>query len=396
MKIILLGTLISDDTRDEFMKMGVSPQPANIAQKYILDGLNILQNAEEVYVIGSPRIEGFPECKIKRVKKEEFYIDGFPVKTAGYCNIVGLNYFSRKRSLIKECRKVAESVKDDDILVLCYSLNNTFLAGAKEIKRIHPKAKTAVIVADLPAFMSDRKGIISMAKKLDMKRLDKTRKKTVDKYVLYSKYMAEYLELPDEQWTVAEGFVNTDLFSPKEKKEKKDTGFICVYAGDLSRLYGIDKLIKAFRGIDGHIRLHLYGNPNDIAHYELNENVVFMGMKTPDELRKIYADADLLINPRPSALQLSKYSFPSKTFEYMASGTPVLMCRLPGIPDEYFEHCYCIEDETENGIREQVLKVSAMPSDELVEKGVQARMFITEEKGLLRQVNKMLMFCLDK
>ena len=58
-----------------------------------------------------------------------------------------------------------------------------------------------------------------------------------------------------------------------------------------------------------------------------------MGCVTNDEIVRLQCEATLLVNPRPSDKEFCKYSFPSKTIEYMASGTPVLMTKLPGVPD---------------------------------------------------------------
>ena len=34
----------------------------------------------------------------------------------------------------------------------------------------------------------------------------------------------------------------------------------------------------------------------------------------------------------------------------MACGTPLLTTKLPGIPDEYYEYCYTLDDETVDGV----------------------------------------------
>ena len=53
--------------------------------------------------------------------------------------------------------------------------------------------------------------------------------------------------------------------------------------------------------------------------------------------------ATLLVNPRPTGEEYTKYSFPSKNMEYMASGTPVLTTCLPGMPAEYNEYVYLLK-----------------------------------------------------
>jgi len=52
-----------------------------------------------------------------------------------------------------------------------------------------------------------------------------------------------------------------------------------------------------------------------------------------------------------------RYSFPSKLIEYMASATPVLTTRLPGIPPEYEPYVYWIEDDSVEGIEHSLRAV---------------------------------------
>ena len=50
------------------------------------------------------------------------------------------------------------------------------------------------------------------------------------------------------------------------------------------------------------------------------------------------------VNPRPGAADFTRYSFPSKTLEYLDAGKPVLAYRNDGIPPEYDEHLLYISD----------------------------------------------------
>ena len=57
--------------------------------------------------------------------------------------------------------------------------------------------------------------------------------------------------------------------------------------------------------------------------------------------------ATLLVNPRKGHEEYTKYSFPSKTMEYMASGTPTIMYKLPGLPIEYEEYLVLLPDNSQ-------------------------------------------------
>ena len=101
-------------------------------------------------------------------------------------------------------------------------------------------------------------------------------------------------------------------------------------------------------------------------------------------------EATLLINPRPTGEAYVKYSFPSKTMEYMASGTPVLTTVLPGMPKEYHPYVYLLEDETAEGIAEQLKQILANSDETLFRKGAEARRFVLEQKNNVIQAQKIL------
>ena len=98
--------------------------------------------------------------------------------------------------------------------------------------------------------------------------------------------------------------------------------------------------------------------------------------------------ATVLINPRSSKGEYTKYSFPSKTMEYLASGTPTIMCHLPAIPQEYDEYLYYITDESAEGIKSKLIEVCEKPQQELEEFGQKAAEFIKTQKNAFVQAQK--------
>ena len=92
------------------------------------------------------------------------------------------------------------------------------------------------------------------------------------------------------------------------------------------------------------IELWLFGSGDmekDITDYcKSDQRIKYFGMVPREKVVKFEKKAKLLVNPRPTNNEFTKYSFPSKTIEYMASGTPLLTTRLPGIPSEYFDHVF--------------------------------------------------------
>ena len=118
----------------------------------------------------------------------------------------------------------------------------------------------------------------------------------------------------------------------------------------------------------------------------------YLGQLRRDEVLKLQKGATLLVNPRTPEGEYTKYSFPSKTMEYMASGVPVLMYRLPGIPEEYFKHCYVVEELGENALTKALERVLSKSTEELTEVGLSARSFILKHKNPIAQMGKVVDF----
>ena len=92
-------------------------------------------------------------------------------------------------------------------------------------------------------------------------------------------------------------------------------------------------------------------------------------------------DADFLVNPRTSNGTFTKYSFPSKTIEYFVSGTPAIIHKLPGIPEDYYEHCITFPSSKDEDIIETFNKVLTLDPYELYHIGIDAKRFIEGEKN---------------
>ena len=101
-------------------------------------------------------------------------------------------------------------------------------------------------------------------------------------------------------------------------------------------------------------------------------------------------EATLLVNPRPTDAEFVKYSFPSKTMEYMASGTPVLTTDLPGMPREYLPYVNLIRKETPEGVADALREVLSRSDEELMQQGLQARRFVLETRNNVVQAEKIL------
>ena len=84
----------------------------------------------------------------------------------------------------------------------------------------------------------------------------------------------------------------------------------------------------------------------------------------------LHKRATALINPRKPNSKITRFSFPSKNMEYLSSGTPMIGYKLDGIPSEYYDYFYTIDDSSEKSLRNTIVKRSLFASRSIRRKGV--------------------------
>ena len=140
--------------------------------------------------------------------------------------------------------------------------------------------------------------------------------------------------------------------------------------------------------------LHIYGEGD--FRKELEElakeysSVKYMGIAPNNVIVENELKATLLVNPRPTDADYTKYSFPSKNMEYMASGTPILTTRLPGMPKDYYDYIYTIDGNSKEDITAALQKVLANSQAELLCMGKKAKAFVLENKNNVAQSARIL------
>lgn len=214
-------------------------------------------------------------------------------------------------------------------------------------------------------------------------------------YVLLTQAMNERLNPEGKPCVILEGHADIAMGRRPNLPENKTKPRVCLYAGGVSRQYGLENLVEGFRMADiPNAQLHIYGPGDYVEDLKRiaaeDPRVVYGGMLMNREIVEKELEATLLVNPRPTHEEFVKYSFPSKTMEYMASGTPVLTTVLPGMPREYHPYVYLIEEETAEGIARSLRQVLSQPKEALHEKGMAARNFILTEKNNVVQAKKIL------
>lgn len=272
-----------------------------------------------------------------------------------------------------------------DTAVIVDGLNRVTALSAMLAAKLRGRECVA-IVTDLPDMLSGSRF---------SKRLANFVIRHCTSYVFLTQAMNDYLNPAGKPYVILEGHSDITMAEKIPSMERKAKPRICFYAGGVSKQYGLENLVQGFQKANiSDAQLHIYG-PGDYVD-ELKEiarddqRVVYGGMLLNSEIVDKEMEATLLVNPRPTQEAFVRYSFPSKTMEYMASGTPVLTTVLPGMPKEYYPYVYFIQDETPEGIAQALTNVMTCSDEELFHKGMEGRNFVLSQKNNVAQSEKII------
>lgn len=383
---------------------------ANVFQWNIVNGI-LANEIANVEIINSVYIGSFPK-KNKRliIPSYEFNVQkGIVGKNIGFLNVPIVKEFVRFFSMKSALKKWALNGRKNKIAI-AYAATYPMTKALSYLKTVNHDIITCLVVPDLPIFMNlsqSKTGVLHRIKdKIVQAEMIKA-----DSYVLLTEQMKNMIEGSEKKpvsivegmssaigretkkYIVQEGHVDEEVKYKQSNVISKWQGKHCLYAGGLHKRYGIEKMVKAFQmaAIDNAI-LHIYGDGDYAEELKKmdDKSIIYHGITTNEEVVIAEEQATLLINPRPTTEEFTKYSFPSKNMEYMASGTPVLTTNLPGMPQEYQEYVYLFDDETVEGMARKIREVLSFSPESLRRKGLDAQRFVLENKNNVVQAKKIL------
>ena len=399
MKILLLGSLVSQEAMEQLNNAGkvkASVAPVNY-ETMLAKGLQ--ENGVQVEALSVPAVAAWPGNRWWRMgARREQLPGGIAVRWVPFINVQMLKQWTVQCNTYRALKKWLKENRDvQDKAVLMYSIYPPYSAPAVRLCRRYGCHLSAVIT-DLPEYMyswknqSGLKGMYTKHLSNRMLRLQGA----CDSYVLFTEKMATRMGVADKPYIVSEGFGDVGLYDAVPRAEKRTTKTI-VYAGNLSRLYGIRALVDGFMQLEGDYALHLYGAGGDAEYIEEkakeDTRIRYFGRVSRTEILQALMQAHLVVINKPTADDYSNYSFSSKMLECMASGTPVLTTRVGGMPPEYYNYVYFIEDETPDCIAAAIKNTLDRTEQELADFGAQARTFVEREKNyryMTEQVRRFL------
>ena len=380
-----------------YSRVGIQNAP-NVFQWAVVDGL--IKNEAEFEVVSCPFLPSYPlSYKQCFTPSSDIIHNGKKIgKMLSYCDLVGFKTISIKWAIYRYIKNWAEreSKHGERLVLLSYTPYPPFLPSIKQIKKKY-NLVVATIVTDLVDNIFDFKANRTLLKRFQSLLLVRNTKSLypdIDKFILLSKHMEEKIPQSKGRSVIIEG-IATPRNNIEPKHEIPIRSFL--YTGVLETFACVDSLVHAFMRISNpDIRLVICG-AGPLSRMieesaEKDRRIDFRGMVSRKEAIRLQKEATILINPRKPNNGITKYSFPSKTMEYMSSGTPMIGYKLEGIPEEYYLYYYTVEGNDEESLVSTMLNTISLSQETLNRKARLAFDFIQKNKTSMIQVRKMINF----
>lgn len=404
MKILFVTGVYTNDTEDYLRKKSGRYGLQNAANTYqwgVIKG--ILENTEDITVVSYPFVPFSPfRSKIWKTPNSSISYKGKVVGgMESFVNFFLIKEYSithRLKKYVRNWVKRNMAEGDEQLVVLFYSLSTFFINAIMPLKKEIPGLKVCAIVTDM---VEDDKEAYhhNFIQKVLVRRESFYIKKSyeiIDKFILLTENMKERIPRATNSNIVIEGIYSDEVYLKSNTSNTKWRKTL-LYTGSLMPFTGILELLNAFIATtDPDFRLIIcgYGDCLDNVKQasQKDSRIIYKGVVKRDKAIEYQGKVTALINPRRPISNLTKYSFPSKTIEYLASGTPMIGYKLEGIPSEYYSYYYAIEGLSLQDLTDTITKVLCKDERELKVKGESARQFIVNYKSAAVQGKKIIQF----
>lgn len=208
-----------------------------------------------------------------------------------------------------------------------------------------------------------------------------------DGYIFFSAEMRNVVRYKGKKNIVLEGIAPDTFQKPVAGKKN-----VLMYAGGLAADNNVAFLLECCLDIPSVDEVWICGDGPErekiLALAENDPRIKYFGRMENAEVLKLESQAKILVNFRSPDAELTKYSFPSKILEYIASGSLVLSTPLLGIPQEYFQYIEKADVSDKNTVIFTVERLLAMSDEEYISKVSATQDFIASEKNYKKQCER--------
>ena len=393
MNILFLSLLYHPDDAKQIgalSNVGMQNQASGF-QWAMIEGIkNNLRPGETISILNALPVGTYPKQYRKLWLQNKSY--GKLFTEIGSLNLPYCKQKRRERAARWKIERWMEQ-SDQNRMIVLYSLYLPYLRAVAAAKERHPDLKACVIVTDLPGNLGLASGRQGLLKTIENRMGEQSMRlvSRMNGFILLTEQMAEPLRIQGKKRCVIEGLTSEWGIAPEAITVPPDDRPAVLYTGTLNRELGIGELLQAFETLnDCQLWLCGCGDMEDaIREAEKKcDNITYFGFVSQANAVYLQGKAAILINPRTNQGAYTRYSFPSKTMEYMRAGKPVLCCKLDGIPEEYNEYLTYMEPQNAAGMRTAIQAMLQKPQNERDGIGRRAKEFVLSQKNNSTQGKK--------
>lgn len=313
-----------------------------------------------------------------------------------FWNIPIIKQLSQILSVYRTAKRLVKQTGADTLL--CFNLFPQIGIPMRWLKRKFPQLDTICLLADLPLDDDpNRKGVSKWLRSVFDKSTWKSMRQC-DRYIALNENAMKTF-LPDKPYIFVEGGINPDEFSDTplgwDGKERN-----IVYTGALVDYSGIMNLIAAMEQLDDpSVVLDIYGDGILRSEVERitaqNSRIRYHGCVSNQEAMHAQQSTWLLANPRPVASDIAQVTFPSKIFEYLMSGRPVMTTRLNGFSEDYDAILFWTDGDTPEQLAQCINAIRKTEDDLLTQRAERARAYLLEHKTWQQNARRIQAFITD-
>ena len=391
MHIIYMGII---SRPEDIGKIGEASVAGNKMQYNLLKYLSRNEDLQ-IDVVSFHPYRAFPHCKKLWIPKtREQLFENVDLWQVGYPNLPIIKQLIIPLTTRAMAKKLIGS--KNDVLMLYDMYPNQGVPMAMLRKKVNDR--TVCLLADLSiGGVVKEKGLRKFLRRFYDRSTLSNMKKCSNYIVLNENAAKEFV--PHSQYMVMDGGVEPSEY-PEETigwngKEKN-----IIYTGALVDYSGIMNLIAAMALLeDNTIVLDIYGDgvlrPEIETIASQNPKIRYHGRVSNREAMAAQQSAWLLANPRPTQSHIAQVTFPSKIFEYLMSGRPVMTTRLNGFSADYDDLLFWVEGNTPEALAERINAIGGIADSKLTQRAKDARAYLLKNKTWEQNARKVHAFLFD-
>lgn len=314
-RILYLNNYMSQDHIHIRHNSAIYSQPANNKVEGIL--LSLVEAGCCVEILSSGLVNSKSGRFFRKLEGEKLH--GVAVTYCGILDLPLMNTVTSILAMYNEIKRKHTEKKIDQIVFYNYKPEVAWAAYlAKKILHI----PITVEYEDGYSYVDS----MSKFKRWIFTTTEKVVSKEINSAIVVNSQIANQYSVPT---VVVRGVVKPEFSKQCKLFEKKQNGlFTILYSGGLDRTRGVDVLVEALQYVDIDCRVVITGK----GKREFKDpRIDFKGFVSYEEAVYWMQQADVLLQCQLVNDDFAEVSFPSKLFEYIATGNPVISSDLPEV-----------------------------------------------------------------